>query len=235
MYVRTYNRTKSNLNRVDDPHLSTLCWQSCQAYCQWKAAGRPISGPLCEARKTCKKNVQYHLSKCRALIECKKIQKRDQSFHSKHPRRFQTNTQKKGRASLLVNGSLSSDPSVVLPYWADHFSGLSKSQCSTNPSLKKFTHSIHKIKIETFSDEEFILDVPFSPEEVITAIKRLKRDNSPGPDLLSSRHLLHAGPLISTWLSKIFNTIANLEAIPSIFKEGILIPIYKGKGKDHLI
>ena len=37
------------------------------------------------------------------------------------------------------------------------------------------------------------------------------------------------------WLSKIFNTIANLEAIPSIFKEDILIPIYKGKGKDPFI
>ena len=111
------------------------------------------------------------------------------------------------------------------------FSGLSISRCSTNPSLKKFTHSIHKIELETYSDEEFILEVPFSPEEVIAVIKRLKRDSSPGPDLLSPHHLLHAGPLISTWLSKIFNTIVNLEAIPSIFKEGILIPIYKGKGK----
>ena len=31
-----------------------------------------------------------------------------------------------------------------------------------------------KIEIETYSDEEFILDVEFSPEEVIAAIKRLK-------------------------------------------------------------
>ena len=37
------------------------------------------------------------------------------------------------------------------------------------------------------------------------------------------------------WLCKIFNAIANLEAIPLHFKEGILIPIYKGKGKDPLV
>ena len=37
------------------------------------------------------------------------------------------------------------------------------------------------------------------------------------------------------WLCKIFNAIANLEAIPLHFKEGILIPIYKGNGKDPLI
>ena len=40
--------------------------------------------------------------------------------------------------------------------------------------------------------------------------------------------------MISTWLSKVFKAIANLEAIPSLFKEGTLIPIYKGKGKDPL-
>ena len=104
-----------------------------------------------------------------------------------------------------------------------------------NSSLKKFTHSIHKIKLDTYSDEDFILDVSFSPEEVITAIKRLKQDSSLVLDLLSPRHLLHADPLISTWLIKIFNTIANLKDIPSIFKEGILIPIYKGNGKDPFI
>ena len=46
------HRTKSNSNRVYDPRLSTLCWQSRQAYRQWKAAGRPISGPLYEERPT---------------------------------------------------------------------------------------------------------------------------------------------------------------------------------------
>ena len=66
-------------------------------------------------------------------------------------------------------------------------------------------------------------------------IKLLKRGSSAGPDQLSPHHLLHAGPLISTWLSKIYNAISNLEMIPSQFKKGILIPIYKGKGKDPLL
>ena len=77
--------------------------------------------------------------------------------------------------------------------------------------------------------------MPFDPEEVCAAIKRLKRSSSAGPDLLSPRHLLHAGPKISKWLSNIFNSIANLEAIPFLFKKSIVIPIYKEKGKDPLI
>ena len=165
-------------------------------------------------------------------MERKRIQKRDQSFHSNHPRRFQTKTQKKEGASLLINSSLTSDPSVVLPHWADHFSSLTKSQCLTNPNLQKFSDSIHKIELETYSDEEHILDTPFAPEEVSAAVRLLKRGSSAGPDLLSPRHLLHAGPMKCVWLCKIFNAIANLEAIPL---EGILIPIYKGKGKDPLV
>ena len=179
-----------------------------------------------------KKNVQHHLSKCRAQMERKTIQKRDQSFRSRH---FQTKTQKKEGASLLINSSLTPDPSVVLPHWADHFSSLTKSQCLTNPNLQKFSDSIHKIELETYSDEEHILDTPFAPEEVSTAVRLLKRGSSAGPDLLSPRHLLHAGPMMCVWLCKIFNAIANLEAIPLHFKEGILIPIYKGKGKDPLV
>ena len=57
-------RPNTNSTRVHDSHLSTLCWRSRHAYRQWKAAGRSKSGPLYEARKLSKKNVQHHLSKC---------------------------------------------------------------------------------------------------------------------------------------------------------------------------
>ena len=221
-------------NRVYDSQLSSLCWQSRQAFQEWKAGGRPRSGPLYEARRESKKKVQQHLSKCRAQIERKKIQKRDQSFRSYHPRRFQTRTKRNGGESLLIEGSITSDPSTVLPHWADYFTRLSQSRCPENPNLQKVSDSIHELELQTHSDEKLILDTPFSPEEVCAAIKLLKRDSSAGPDQLSPRHLLHAGPLFSTWLSKIYNAISNLEAIPSQFKNGILIPIYKGKGKDPL-
>ena len=55
------------------------------------------------------------------------IQKRDQAFHSHHPKHFKTSSQKSGGTSLLINGSPNSDPSCVLPLWADHFSNLSTS------------------------------------------------------------------------------------------------------------
>ena len=52
---------------------------------------------------------------------------------------------------------------------------------------------------------------------------------------LSPQHLIFAGPLLKSWLCKVFNTIVNFEAIPSQFKVCIIVPIYKGKGKDPLL
>ena len=48
-------------------------------------------------------------------------------------------------------------------------------------------------------------------------------------------HLIYGGDSLKLWLKKIFNAIVSLEEIPSSFKEGIVIPIYKGKGKDPLL
>ena len=37
------------------------------------------------------------------------------------------------------------------------------------------------------------------------------------------------------WLMKIFNAIISLEEVPTCFKEGVIIPVYKGRGKDPLL
>ena len=170
-----------------------------------------------------------------ASCSCQVIQKRDQAFHSHHPKRFKTSSQKSGGTSLLINGSPNSDPSCVLPLWADHFSNLSTSRLSNNPSLQKIWNTIPEAEIATLVDEESILDVSFVPEEVDAAINCLKRSSSAGPDSLSPQHLIYADPLLKSWLCKVVNTIVNFEAIPSQFKVGIIVPIYKGKGKDPLL
>ena len=75
------------------------------------------------------------------------------------------------------------------------------------------------------------------PEEVNAAINRLKRSSSAGLDSLSlsPQHLLYVGPLLKSWLCNAFNTIVNFEEIPFQFKVDIIVPIYKGKGKDPLL
>ena len=114
---------------------------------------------------------------------------------SNHPPRNQ-------EEPLLINRSPNSDPSRVLPLWADHFSNLSTSQLSNNPSLQKIWNTIPEVEIASLVDEESILDVSFMPEEVNAAINCLKRSSSAGPNSLSPQHLIYAGPLLKSWLWK---------------------------------
>ena len=224
-----------NLNKVYDPHLSTLCWHSRAAFRQWKAAGSPRSGPLYEERKICKKNVNTYLSQRRAQLQHKVIQKRDQDFHSHHPKRFRNPVCKFGGSTLLVNGSPNTDCTTILSVLSDHFSKLGTSQVSSNHSLQEISESIPNIELATLEEHDNILNTPFLPEEVVATINHLKRSSSAGPDSLSPQHLIYAGPFFKSWLCKVFNAITNLEVIPSQFKEGTIVPIYKGKGNDPLL
>ena len=50
-----------------------------------------------------------------------------------------------------------------------------------------------------------------------------------------SEHLLYGGRPICLWLRRIFDTIISNEVITACLKEGVVVPVYKGKGKDPLI
>ena len=52
---------------------------------------------------------------------------------------------------------------------------------------------------------------------------------------MSPEHVKCSGHLFKCWLSRIFNKICQLECIPQSFKQGIVIPVHKGKGRDPLI
>ena len=229
-----HKRPRKACAHVRDSFLSSLCWRSRVAFREWKAAGRPRSGPIFEERKNCKRDVSSHLSRCRARIERDSIQKRDERFASNHPQRFRYHSPKSEGTTLLVDGSLVTDQASVLATWVDHFSTLGKSLCSSNPSLRSSQSRTALLEAQSYTESDHILDSPFSEEEIQEAILHLKKDSAGGPDLLSPQHLLYSGPLFRKWLCQLFNNTLELEAIPSAFKLGTIFPIYKGKGKDPL-
>ena len=54
-------------------------------------------------------------------------------------------------------------------------------------------------------------------------------------DLISPEHLKFSSPVFRNWLCQIFNHICQLERIPQCIKYGIIIPAFKGKGRDPLL
>ena len=79
-----------------------------------------------------------------------------------------------------------------------------------------------------------MLDVPFSAEEVAGAVRKLKGKKAPGQDGLMAEHLKAGGGAVVIWLTRTLNVIIELEVIPDALKRGIIVPVYKGGGRDPL-
>ena len=53
-------------------------------------------------------------------------------------------------------------------------------------------------------------------------------------DNLDPEHLKYGGYTLHAWLLRIFTAILCFESIPPSLKLGVIIPVYKGKGRDSL-
>ena len=110
---------------------------------------------------------------------------------------------------------------MSLECMAKLFSNLAQSVASDNPDLAELKSNIEALIPVSMDNEEYILDVPFTVEEVEKAIKHLKRRKAPGPDSLLAEHLIEGGQSVVICLTNILNAIIDLEAIPDSFKSGL--------------
>ena len=90
------------------------------------------------------------------------------------------------------------------------------------------------LEANSFTHNDHILDTHVVTEEIEFALKALKLGRSKGTDGLKAEHLIYRGTSLMLWLQKIFNSIITLEEIPNFLKKGIIVPVYKGRGKDPL-
>ena len=88
--------------------------------------------------------------------------------------------------------------------------------------------------MQSHLNEDFLLDVPFTAKEVSGAVSRLKGKKAPGPDGVMAKHLKFGGEVFVIWLMRILNAVIELEAIPEVLKRGVVVPVYKGGGKDPM-
>ena len=82
---------------------------------------------------------------------------------------------------------------------------------------------------------KYILDVPFTLNEVVCVVKKLKPGKAYSPEGISAEHLKWGGDSLYLWLLGIVNTILEMEEIPSAFKLVSNCSVYKRGGKDLLL
>ena len=94
---------------------------------------------------------------------------------------------------------------------------------------------VEQLMTASFRNEDCMLDVPFCAEEIDVVLGKLKSAKSAGHDMLQAEHLKYGGPALRVWIQQICNYIIDSEHVPDPSKVGIIVPVYKGGGKDPLI
>lgn len=127
-------------------------------------------------------------------------------------------------------GATHSDPTDIANAFADFYQSIY--QQSDNDSFDQdFKHltDTEYIRIKAVNDtgEPIVI----SREDIPTATSSLKRRKAPGVDAITNEHILHSGNLIVECLYKLYNAVINIGHIPSQWKRGLVVPIYKGGSK----
>ena len=132
-------------------------------------------------------------------------------------------SQKRSSPLHASDGSLLTEPSSKLSRWCQHYThALNKPQPPASANLISFAD-------QGSVDTRISLDAP-SPSEILSAIKRLPTGRAPGADGIPGELLQAAADSVAPLLHQICQRIWEEERIPTQWKEGIILPLYKNKG-----
>ena len=134
-----------------------------------------------------------------------------------------------------MNGHTITNRGAVNDVWAQNFMHLSSSNASESPAISNLDSLIHSYRLASFYNADLVLECNTTTDEIKSIVSKLKMGKASGPDNILPEHIIYGGDYLTLWLKKIFNEILHLEQIPSYLKESVIIPIYKGKGKDPLL
>ena len=133
---------------------------------------------------------------------------------------------------LLQNGEVITNTSDLLTCWSDHFECLGHSVPDKHVKCSK--EKIQQLNTLTPEREDYVFYCEITVEEIEQALKRLKLRKASGQDGTVSEHLKFGGQMLVIWLKQVLNAIVEMEEIPQSFKHSIIIPVFKGKGRDPL-
>ena len=133
------------------------------------------------------------------------------------------------------NERVVSDPQQIMDVWKVHFSKLSTPKNDPNFDETHFNRVTEDVKNwYGRQDNDIYSEEYFSIDEIRKGIMELNSGKAPGCDGLTKEHLVHAGEGIIPVLHLIFRWIIDIEHIPSNFRRGTQVPLYKGKNAPTL-
>ncbi len=160
----------------------------------WNDAGRPKSGSLYEKKIASKKEVRNWINALKARKDRLQSESIDDKFRERAKSRFCTPREGTHSGSRLeINGRVSTSHSDVMAAWISHFEALSRSRVSESSTLQDIQSQSTHLHASSLVNEDFVLDVPITVEEIEGVVKKLKWGKCGGPDGILPERITYGG------------------------------------------
>ena len=150
-------------------------------------------------------------------------------------RKTLTRTDSGIEAVLDHTGKTSTLPDIVMMTTANYFENLYRMH-DKNHFNKNWTEHV-QYQMQTYMKDRLHegenINNPITHQEITDVLKKLKNNKSASPEDIPNELLKHGGQPLSETLTKIFNHIFSTEMIPKSWLQGLITPIYKGKGTQN--
>ena len=193
--------------------------QARNSFLQWRSAGSPKSGPVYDNMRISKAHFKLNLRNCKADKDRAVADSLANNLLDKDSRTFWKEIQqiagnKNSCSAQTIDGITGSQE--ICNMCKGHFTSLLNScrEFSKRESVEK------RVAVVAYVDR-------YKPDDVAKAIKELKRNKSPGADMLTSEHFLYASDKLHVLLSLLFNCVNIHGYLPTRLMETIIVPIVK--------
>ena len=237
------SRHRSHIKPFWCPELDTLKANTIKMYREWCNAGRPrnTDDPFRAAHNEAKKRFRNRIKQISKSYEEQKIC--DASKNAETDRNGFWHMLKKARngnkvtISALKNktGKVVHSIDEILEVWRQHFSTL-----CTPRALPHYDKEHYDVVCKAVTrwhgmrdNDEFLKD-DFTEREIRQAINKLNGGKAPGHDDITKEHIKPVENSMAKFLETALSRMVATEYIPTNFRRGIQIPLYKGKNTSTL-
>ena len=231
------SKFRKNIKPFWNKTLTCLKRQKVSKYRLWVEKGRPRGNSLeWEEHKKARKEFNKELRKLSRSYENEQIAKAtkaaecDRNMFWKLLKKCRNGDGESVSAIRNSQGKVVYELDDILTAWRQHFTKIYTPV--NDPKYDREHYEYVNLKVKEYNemvDTDRFLENDFSFKEVELAVNKLHSKKACGMDGISAEHLKYGGKSLVSVLRTLFNWIIGLEQIPTNFRRGIQIPLYKGK------
>ena len=215
--------------------MAKLAKDSKKAFGDWKKGGHPADPHnLVLVKNAAKKDLRRRQRQINAENRSK-IYKEISTAHTENKVIFYKLINKQRQIGherlneLVVKGERLSEPDKIRQGWVDYFKTLATGNVNFDESYK-YQIELRKRLIQNVCENNQI-ETEVSSSDVQKVINSMKNNKAADKESLTTDHFKYGGDSILETVTDTVNDIMNSGKISKVFKEGLIIPVYKKQGK----